>query len=359
MAIILGEVETLKQLRLDLYIFGLDFKSLEEIFLFKKDWERRVEIAKDGCKENLLQEIKESERRLTDLKMEYQNKIKDREDLLRKEKEEIKAELSRYSEIESNIFKKLYFAYRRISLSRRKDILEFDFENEVKLPFGSYISSMSSMIDNINFKKNNIESITLERTRPEIEKIKRAAIYLKEKEKLLSGAIGEQRAVEELKGLPDTYKVINDFQLEIHPPLHKKDENGKVDHICTIQIDHIVIGPPGVFIIETKNWGRDSMENPNLFSPVAQLRRSSYALFIYLQNLHLQTFVSNWGKQKISLKNILLTMDSKPDTEYQHIKILTLSEVIGYINYFRPVFYENQVKEISDRLSSGKHSWYR
>lgn len=53
-----------------------------------------------------------------------------------------------------------------------------------------------------------------------------------------SGALGEKEIACYLKRLPDTYTVIND--------LHFADSYGN--------IDHVVIGPTGVFAIDVKNW---------------------------------------------------------------------------------------------------------
>lgn len=54
------------------------------------------------------------------------------------------------------------------------------------------------------------------------------------------GSVGEKRVAKELKRLPKEYHVLNDVILETR--------NG------TTQIDHIVISPNAVFVIETKNY---------------------------------------------------------------------------------------------------------
>jgi hypothetical protein len=53
-----------------------------------------------------------------------------------------------------------------------------------------------------------------------------------------SGRKGESRVTETLKSLPDDYVVLNDIVLP--------DSKGNVDHV--------LIGPNGVFVIETKNY---------------------------------------------------------------------------------------------------------
>lgn len=54
------------------------------------------------------------------------------------------------------------------------------------------------------------------------------------------GAVGEARVASELRKLPDGYHVIHDFSI------------GNVNFV-----DHVVIGPTGVFAVETKDWYGD------------------------------------------------------------------------------------------------------
>ena len=56
----------------------------------------------------------------------------------------------------------------------------------------------------------------------------------------IKGAIGERRTRKILERLPETYKVINDLLLQT--------ERGMS------QIDHTVLSPHGIFVIETKNY---------------------------------------------------------------------------------------------------------
>ena len=363
MAIILGEIDTLKRLIDELRAPGLDFRSLNDIISFKANWKKRIEIAKEGCKKKLKEEITESEQYLKDLEIEYQNKIKEQEELLKKENEELASRIGYYSNSQVNFFKKLYFDYKKTPLLQRKRILESDFENEVKRSLEPYTSRILSLAEKVKYSKDNIDLVAANRIGSETKYIERAAEYLEKDKNLLAGAIGEQRVVEELKKLPNTYHVINGFRRIIKPALHKRDESGQMDYISSIQIDHIVVGSSGVFVIETKNWSKESMENPKLFSPVKQLYRLSYALFIYLQFLirrgQLLTLNSPWGEQKIPLRNILLMMDKKTVTEYPHVKILTLKEIIGYITYFPRIYSEEQVREISQNLFSREDVWYR
>ncbi|MBK7290418.1 MAG: NERD domain-containing protein [Chitinophagaceae bacterium] len=68
------------------------------------------------------------------------------------------------------------------------------------------------------------------------------------------GALGEHKVVKELENLSDENILINDFALTFHPAIYNRQEN---DYIKSIQIDHLLVTPSGIFIIETKNWSEN------------------------------------------------------------------------------------------------------
>lgn len=93
---------------------------------------------------------------------------------------------------------------------------------------------------------------------------------------LRSGAEGEKRVLQLLSRLPDDFFIITDTELVIG---HK-----------TAQIDHIIVGPTGIFIVETKNlkgtisgnaddemlyktkhFGNGNSETKKLYNPIFQV----------------------------------------------------------------------------------------
>lgn len=165
---------------------------------------------------------------------------------------------------------------------------------------------------------------------------------------LISGAIGEEKALAELRKLPETYYIINDFRYRF-PKAIQRRQNG--DWIKSIQADHLVIGPPGVFIIETKNWSSESIENTELFSPIEQIRRHSHALFILLNNrLNMNSFQHHWDKQKINVNNILLMVNATPNKNFQFVKTCSLANLRSYITRFEPKLNEGQTRELTVTL---------
>lgn len=145
--------------------------------------------------------------------------------------------------------------------------------------------------------------------------------------------------------------MINDYSLEFDPPIYNRKEN---DRIFSIQIDHLLISQSGVFLIETKNWSKESVKNFDLRSPVKQVLRTSFALFVLLNsdskhtNLRLERH--HWGAKKIPIRNIIAMSNEKPKADFKHVKVVSTHELVGYIQYFENVFSKQETKKIFEYL---------
>lgn len=109
-------------------------------------------------------------------------------------------------------------------------------------------------------------------------------------------------------------------------------------------------------MIETKNSSPQSLSNLGLRSPVQQIKRSSLALFILLNekidNSNLNIAQHHWSKRKISIRNLLVLTNVKPNEEFQYVKIVTLNELSGYVKYFKPIFSNRETQEIARSATS-------
>ena len=170
---------------------------------------------------------------------------------------------------------------------------------------------------------------------------------------LIAGAIGENLVATELENLSDDCVLINDFSLNLERPIYYKKENTR---IYSIQIDHLLVTKAGVFIIETKNWSRDSIDRYDLRSPVKQIHRTNYALFVLLNsmssNVHRTLQEHHWGDQRLPIRNIVAMVNHKPKAKFKHVAIKKLNELNDYIEYFEPLFNSKEVCNIADLLIS-------
>jgi len=206
--------------------------------------------------------------------------------------------------------------------------------------------SISKLVEDYRVKSNRYQFITSHFN----EAVRQSAQYpLSELERkkatidglnsYIYGALGEQKVVKALENLSDEYFLINDFAVSFLPAIYNRQEN---DYIKSVQIDHILVAPSGIFLIETKNWSEKSLENLSLRSPVDQIRRTSFTLFYLINNemsnYHLRLDRHHWGEKKIPIKNLIVLTNVKPKEEFQYVKILTVNELLSYVNYFKPIF---------------------
>jgi hypothetical protein len=220
--------------------------------------------------------------------------------------------------------------------------------------------SISDLVDDYQVKTNRYQFISshvneaiTQSAQNALAELERKNATIEDLNSFIYGALGEQKVVKTLDGLSDDYFLINDFAVSFLPAIYNRQEN---DYINSVQIDHILVGPSGIFLIETKNWSEKSLENLSLRSPVQQIKRTSFVLFKLLNNemsnYHLRLDRHHWGDKKISIRNLIVLTNTKPKEEFQYVKILTVNELLGYVNYFKPSFSNTETQRIADFLLS-------
>ena len=294
MTIVTGKIESLKKLKEVLNKNGITrFNSIGEINSFLRNYESERNDIPNIVKTILDNEIKTLDTATKDA-IEKSNK---------------------------NIFNKILYYLKIKSLNRKRQSLIKNYEKVVtKRCMESY-----KELDHI---KDTVEGLCT----------------------LIAGAIGENSVVNELQKLSDNYYLINDFFLKFNPPIYNKRDG---DRIFSIQIDHLLICQSGVFVLETKNWSAQSVENLELRSPVKQIQRNSYALFVLLNSkTNVGLARHHWGVRKIPIRNIVVMTNKAPKEEFKHVKVLYLNDLNGYIQYFDEIFTESEVKNIFNYLNN-------
>ena len=315
-----------------------NFKSINEMIEYKRNYQNEIQKIKSEKIKELLQEIQV-------LENTHNNLIKEYEIYKDEQKLKIDNKIEQLKTLYNNLDNKLLHKIKKHFINKKLKKYELKYDYYVELPLKKYSQEKIIIENKILYLKNNQEYEVSKRASDLINNIEYTISVLNNNSSLIYGSIGELKAIELLKQLPEQYYIINDFRETFDPPIYNKNEN---DRIYSIQIDHIVIGPTGVFIIETKYWSQKSIDSHLLFSPVKQLKRSSYALFILLNGIvrdgKIAAFSNNWGQFKISISNILLMMNSSTDQQFQYIKILTEKNLINYITKGRVIFNDDQIK---------------
>lgn len=351
MAIIEGQIEPLKKLKEILHQNGVTrFCSIGEINDFIKNYDAEKNAIPKEVGNELDGEINQLQIDLAKYQQDYEDLKNDvtSETHFEIKKLEIKLKLAREKSSKSLIHKIFCYPKTKI-LIYKKAHLENNFENIVSKKTHLAEEEVFRIKEKLNDYKANWDALISKRCLQSSQELERTKEVIDSLYNLIAGAIGENSVIKEVQKLSDSFHLFNDFSVEFDPPIYNKKED---DRIYSIQIDHLLVCEAGIFILETKNWSKHSLKNLDLRSPVEQIMRSSYALFVLLnsQSRHINLQCHHWGSKQIPVRNLIVMTGAKPKEEFKHVKVLSLKELNGYVTYFDPIFNSAEIESICDYL---------
>ena len=347
MARIYGTIESLKSLKSELEINGISrFNSVKSINEFLSNYNSEKITILENASNKLEKEYFET---CNNLKQRKQNKI----ERIKIESEKIdnqivtlKSKIDSINSKDSNFIKKVISRIRLFFIKKQTNHF---IQNKIKL-ISSSVNHITINIQKDEFfikeyetkKLNLIDNIS----KPEIERIESIRNVLESSKNLIAGAIGENLVVQEIKKLSDDYVLINDFNLSFSSPIFYKKQNQR---IYSVQIDHLLITKAGIFVIETKNWSKSSVNTISLRSPIEQIERSNFALYVYISK-KITLNEHHWGEQRVPIRNLIVMINNKPSGQFKYVSIKLLRELNDYIKYFEPVLTDKQFNRIVTEL---------
>lgn len=348
MARIYGTIESLKSLKSELKDKGVSrFSSVGEIKEFLSNYKAEKQSILNDASNKLEKEYIETCKNL-------ELKIKNKAELINFAKEKTDKKINdlqkKIDSIENdkgaNFITKTFSVVNLFFLKKQSNRYQ---KNKTEI-INSSVKEISRNIENdeLFIKKYETEKQYLieKRAKPKTKELEHIRNVVENSKNLISGAIGENLVVKEIKKLSDDYVLINDFTLNFSRPIFYKKHNQR---IYSIQIDHLLISKAGIFIIETKNWSKSSVDSLSLRSPIEQIERANFALYIYIsKNITLNGH--HWGEQQVPIRNLIVMINNKPKSNFKFVKIKLLKDMNDYINYFEPVLTENQVNRITNIL---------
>jgi len=343
--IVHGKIESLKKVKESLASHGVHhFNSLAEVEKFKREYEqKRRNISKEVIRkfEAELTELiaKEQEQRV------FFHKLK--KNLEESNQQKIN-EIARAYQTQKSQQKKLWLGNMLnrafcIFLNVRNAFWEQIRKKKAKRIISSFGRKLWEINNQITEYQTKRDTLISSRISVQTKDLQRTHQVIKEINPLIAGAIGENLVEKELRKLSDDNILINDFSVAFDPPLYNRKAQ---DQIFSIQVDHLLISRAGVFVIETKNWSETSLERYDMRSPVEQVRRTGYALYVMLNSRSSFKYGlkhHHWGDKKIPVKNLIAMIHTKPKEEFKYVQIKTLNELTSYISYFDPIFSPNEV----------------
>lgn len=162
-------------------------------------------------------------------------------------------------------------------------------------------------------------------------------VFFKEKNELISyinkldsivqcpeywGAYGEIMVLQELKKLDDRYHIICNVDIQLRDYVRYHGER----NLRSAQMDFVVVGPTGIYVMEVKNWSSDQVNHHTGLNPHEQVDRAGMVLWIYL-NEH-----SFFYKPRVT--NLLVPVQSNIgyNENYRSVLIRNPYGVVKFIN---------------------------
>ena len=210
---------------------------------------------------------------------------------------------------EKNLLKKLPGEVRNYE---DMDRVKRDFENKIKQEDDGFFAG---------FRKWNYQR--------QVNKFEK-----NEDNPLHAGTKGENKVIEELIKLNDTFHVLCGVRLGL--PYYVKYKGRK--NLKSAQMDLVVVCPKGVFMIEVKNWSDNYIKNNTNLSPYEQTERAGRILWISLQ-----TVIKN-----VRVTNVLLSIQGNMqyNENYRSVFVSSLARINQFLEKRQDSLSEKEVKKI-------------
>jgi len=159
--------------------------------------------------------------------------------------------------------------------------------------------------------------------------------------KLKTGTHGENKVIDELSKLNDSYHVMCGVEIELP---NWVTYNGK-KNLKSAQMDVVVVCPKGVFMIEVKNWTDEyAQSHKQDFSPYEQAGRAGLVLWITLKNIF----------KDIRVTNVLLSIRGNLQYNEKHrlVYVSSLDGINQFLEKRQDSLSEKEVEKIVHELES-------
>src|SRR5450756_1378700 len=147
----------------------------------------------------------------------------------------------------------------------------------------------------------------------------------------LANAIAERAVIKTLSTLPDDFVLINDLHLSTDQDIPFEDS-----YLKTVQLDHLLVGPTGVYAIETRNWSSTVAADGDEADPVLQVTRASFLCSRILKDA---------GSDQI-VRSVVACGGAPPTRSGgAHVAVMPTARLLAYVQYGLSLV---SVQEIAD-----------
>jgi len=150
------------------------------------------------------------------------------------------------------------------------------------------------------------------------------------------GAFGELKVLDELKKLNENYHVLCDVNVRIKDFVRYHGQR----NLRSAQMDFVVVGPTGIYVIEVKNWSSNQVNFHKGLNPYEQVDRAGMVLWIYLKQR------SFFYKPRVT--NLLVPVQGNLgyNSSYRSVLIRNPNNLIKFINENNNILNEKRVFKV-------------
>lgn len=325
-----------------------DFNSLNELISFQNNYKTSRQQIISNQKTLITEERNNLGEGILQLEDEIKNRKIEIQQKLQSKIENLRHQFDTLAEAEKSFVQEFTYSFKALFLFIEIKYRELSSNFFITSSVKPKVNILDKKRKRFQYLNSYFEDAVTESSRLALHDLDYKKRAIDEINSFIYGAIGEQKVAKELEQLSDEYILINDFLLSFTKAIYYHQEK---QYIKSIQIDHLLISPSGIFLIETKNWSKGSLKNLSLRSPVEQIKRTNYALFkIVNGDSNVKLDHHHWGERKIPIRNLIVLINHKPIEEFQYVKILTLNELLGYVEYFKPSLSNKETQKIANYL---------
>ncbi len=147
----------------------------------------------------------------------------------------------------------------------------------------------------------------------------------------------ENVVLRELNKLPQSYFIFNDVCLRLLRPVkYRKTE----EYVKSCQIDFVVIGPTGIFIIGVKERSENLLKEVDVAG-----------LIFYIRTV-------NSFHRKFPIYNVAVMITKTPRVQYEYVHHLTLRQLYWFIRRREGSLTKRKVRKITRWLTKTSNSKY-
>ncbi len=135
----------------------------------------------------------------------------------------------------------------------------------------------------------------------------------------LANAVAELEVIHVLSSLPDSFTLLNDVHLTTQHAI-RFDNN----YLMTAQLDHLLIGPTGIYAVETRAWSKAFLASGDHLDPIEEVKRASCLCWRILEDAGLRQ----------SIHSIVAWAGAMPDHQVgDHVAVMPIARLPSYVQH--------------------------